>query len=157
MSLRVSTPRLRFKIEHSTLDFIYLTMDQTEIIKKYLKEIPGIAAVYLYGSFASGRGQIQSDIDIGVLYKQGEEPGLQKRLDIADQLTSLLEREVDLLSLNGASPVIRMQVLKKGTKIFELDRKEANRFFVQTINEYCDLKITRSVIEKNIDRARIYG
>lgn len=132
-------------------------MDQTKIIKKYLKEIPGIAAVYLYGSFASGRGQIQSDVDIGILYKRGEEPGLEKRLDIADQLTSVLGREVDLLVLNDASPVIRMQVLKKGKKLFELDRREVNRFFVQTINEYCDLKITRSVIEKNIGRARIYG
>lgn len=132
-------------------------MKQIKIIKEYLQEEAGIAAVYLYGSAASGRDQAGSDIDIALLYKQGMKPDINKQLQIVDDLTSTLEREVDLLVLNGASPVIRMQVLKKGKKIIERDRREVNRFFVQTINEYCDLKITRSVIEKNVNRARIYG
>lgn len=132
-------------------------METAEIIKEYLKEKAGIAAVYLYGSAASGRVQAGSDIDIALLYKRGEEPDHNKRLQIEDHLTSVLKREVDLLVLNDASPIIRMQVLKKGIKVLERDRKEVNRYFVQTMNEYSDLKITRSVIEKNISRARIYG
>jgi predicted nucleotidyltransferase len=132
-------------------------MKQTEIIKEYLQKEEDIAAVYLYGSAAVGRDQAKSDIDIALLYKQGMEPDVNKRLQITDHLTSALKKEVDLLILNRASPIIRMQVLKKGMKLLERDRKEVNRFFVQTINEYSDLKITRSVIEKNISRARIYG
>jgi predicted nucleotidyltransferase len=132
-------------------------MESAEIIKEYLQEETGIAAVYLYGSAASGRDQASSDIDIALLYKQGMQSDINKQLQIADDLTSALGREVDLLMLNGASPIIRMQVLKKGMKLLERDRREVNRFFVQTINEYSDLKITRSVIEKKIGRARIYG
>lgn len=132
-------------------------MESAEIIKEYLQEETGIAAVYLYGSAASGRDQASSDIDIALLYKQGMQSDINKQLQIADDLTSALGREVDLLMLNGASPIIRMQVLKKGIKLLERDRREVNRFFVQTINEYSDLKITRSVIEKKIGRARIYG
>jgi len=139
------------------LDFIYLNMLQVETIKKYFNKDTALAAVYLFGSVASGREQADSDVDIALLYKEGEVPDTNKQLLICDELTSVLEKEVDLLILNDASPIIRMQVLKKGKKIFERDRKENNRFFVQTINEYCDLKITRSIIEKNIDRARIYG
>ncbi len=132
-------------------------MEQIGIIKEFLQEEPGIAVVYLYGSAASGRDQVNSDIDIAILYKRGNEPDINKQVQISDELTSKLGREVDLLILNGASPIIRMQVLKKGEKLLVPDRKEANRFFVQTFNEYCDLKITRSVIEEKIDRARIYG
>ena len=81
----------------------------------------------------------------------------KKQLQITDDLTSALEREVDLLIMNSASPIIRMQVLKKGKRLLERNQSETNRFFVQTVNEYCDLKITSSVIEKKIDQARIYG
>ncbi|MDR9410334.1 MAG: nucleotidyltransferase domain-containing protein [Balneolaceae bacterium] len=132
-------------------------MDQFRIIEEYFSRKPGIAAVYLYGSAASGKEHKHSDLDIALLYKEGEEPEFNEQLQIVDDLTSSLGKEIDLLILNGASPIIRMQVLKKGKKMIERDRKETNRFFVQTINEYCDLKITRSVIEQNINKARIYG
>jgi predicted nucleotidyltransferase len=132
-------------------------MDQSRVIEEYFSQKPGIAAVYLYGSAASGKEHNHSDLDIALLCKKGEEPEFNEQLQIADDLTSALGKEIDLLILNGASPIIRMQVLKKGTKMIERDRKETNRFFVQTINEYCDLKITRSVIEQNINKARIYG
>lgn len=116
-----------------------------------------MSAVYLFGSEASGMSNDKSDVDIGILFEKHHLPSRDDLLDIEDNLTSLFRREVDLVVLNNASPIIRMQVLKKGKKIVEHNRKDVNFFFVRTLNEYDDLKQVRSVIERSIERGRIYG
>lgn len=123
----------------------------------YVKVNEDVAALYLFGSQAGGLTHKESDVDTAFLFQAGKIPGSDQRLQIQDDLTALLGREVDVVVLNNASPVIRMQVLRKGKKIFERNRKAVNEFFVRTINEYDDLKRVRSVIEKNIIRGKIYG
>jgi uncharacterized protein len=64
---------------------------------------------------------------------------------------------VDIVVLNSASPVIKMQVLKKGALLISKDRKVYHEFIVRTVNEYDDLKRTRKEIENNILKGRIYA
>jgi hypothetical protein len=64
---------------------------------------------------------------------------------------------VDVVVLNNASPVIRMQVLRKGLLLINKDRRAYHEFFVNTVNEYDDLKRTRKEVEDNILRGRIYA
>lgn len=133
-------------------------MTETEDkLTNFFKDHPDISAVYLFGSEASGLSNEQSDVDVAILFRRNKGVSRDKRLEIEDNLIALLKREVDLVVLNDASPILRMQVLKKGKKIVEHNRKDANSFFVQTLNEYDDLKRVRSVIEKSIERGRIYG
>lgn len=126
-------------------------------IPALLKGYSGIVSAYLYGSEASGHSGPGSDIDIALLYERSNVPSFSEKMEIEDKMTSALEKEVDLLILNTASPVIRMQVLRKGKKLFDFNHSVTNNFFVQTVNEYCDLKMTRSVIEKSLGRTGIYG
>lgn len=116
-----------------------------------------MSAVYLFGSEASGMSNKKSDVDVGILFEKDQLPSGDDLLDMEDNLTSHLKREVDFVVLNDASPIIRMQVLRKGKKILEHNRKDANSFFVRTVNEYDDLKQVRKVIEKRIEKGRIYG
>lgn len=133
-------------------------MSQTEeILTNYFKDSPNISAVYLFGSEAMRLSNKQSDVDIAILFDRESVPSRDSLLEMEDELTSLFKREVDLVVLNNASPIIRMQVLKKGKKIVEHNRKDVNFFFVRTLNEYDDLKQVRSVIERSIERGRIYG
>lgn len=133
-------------------------MSQTEeILRNYFTDSRDISAVYIFGSEASGLSSHHSDVDIAVLFNKESISTGDDLLQMEDELTSLLKREVDLVVLNNASPIIRMQVLKKGKKIIEHNRKDVNSFFVRTLNEYDDLKQVRSVIEKSIERGRIYG
>ncbi|MEQ8214237.1 MAG: nucleotidyltransferase domain-containing protein, partial [Smithellaceae bacterium] len=71
-------------------------------------------------------------------------------------LNGILKREIDIAVLNSASPVLKMQVLKKGIPVFTKDKKYYNQFFVDTINQYDDLKQTRKICEDNILKGRIY-
>ncbi len=65
--------------------------------------------------------------------------------------------EAAIVTLNNASPVIKMQVLKKGTLLVSKDPKVYNEFFVNTVKQYDDLKRTRKEIEEKILRGRIYA
>ncbi len=123
----------------------------------YFSTETDVNAVYLFGSETSGRTHEESDIDIAILFHDGNEPDIDRVLAIQDKLTSLLSCETDIVVLNGASPIIRMQVLRKGKKLLERDHRAYSRFFVRTIKEYDDLKRVRAVIEKKIMRGSIYG
>jgi len=126
-------------------------------LEDYLSEVPDVALVYLYGSQAAGSATAESDVDIAILFNEFGVPGTDRYLQMEDNMTSRLKREVDLLVLNSASPVIRMQVLNNGTLIIKNDHQTYIRFFVKTVNEYDDLKKVRQINERNILKGRIYG
>jgi predicted nucleotidyltransferase len=70
----------------------------------------------LFGSRADGSHKPSSDWDIGVL-------GLNKldnvqRWDLAQELASLLNTDVDLVDLLSASTVLNMQVVSKGQLLY---------------------------------------
>lgn len=123
----------------------------------YVTKREEILVAYLFGSQATGQPHHESDVDVALLFRFDNIPATDQLLQMQDDLTSLLKKESDIVVLNDASPIIRMQVLRKGKKLFERDRRAFNRFFVRTVNEYDDLKKVRSVIEKKISRGRIYG
>ena len=70
--------------------------------------------------------------------------------------SKLAEKPVDIVVLNTASPVLRMQVLKYGILIKKETRTYID-FYVTTLNEYDDLKYFRREIEENMLRGRIYA
>lgn len=96
-------------------------------------------------------------MDIAVLFIRENLPDTDRRLQLIDDLSSIAKREVDLLILNEASPIICMQVLKKGKMIVNQCHQSYLDFFAKTVSKYDDLKRVRSVIEKNMVKGRIYG
>jgi predicted nucleotidyltransferase len=126
-----------------------------DVLQAYYRERREIAAVYLYGSVVKGRLTPESDIDIGVLYDAASQRDFQKHADDQTALTAALGREVDLVSLAEASPILRYQVLKYGERVLTRDPKTVNLFFVRTVNEYCDLKVIRREIERHMKEVRI--
>ena len=128
-----------------------------EILAGTLERQKDLAAAYLFGSQTTDSKHRDSDVDVALLFQRGRVPGTDQLLQLQDELTSALQKETDLVVLNDNSPIICMQVLQKGDKIVERDRRAVNEFFVRTMNEYDDLKRVRSVIEKKISRGRIYG
>lgn len=118
-----------------------------------------ILTIYLFGSVLTRT--LAGDVDVAILVDQDaiEESHypLGFHAFLKDELSSALRCDnVDLLLLNGASPIIAMQVLRKGKKIFERDPRKTNEFFVRTVNRYSDLKLVRREIERMITSGRLY-
>ena len=125
------------------------------VLEPFLARKNGIHLVFLFGSSVNRRVHPASDVDIGILF--GSVPHVSQMSALTAELSSLLKKEVDLVVLNHASPILRMQVLKKGVLVFARDLKLYHQFFVDTVNQYDDLKRIRKTCEDNILRGRMYA
>ena len=110
--------------------------------------------LFLFGSFARGFSTDESDVDVAIMFRKM--PDFFGLNDLKDQLSRCAGKEVDILTLNTASPIIKMQVLRYGLLV-KTDKRTYNDFFVSTLREYYDLKYLRREIEENLLKGRIYA
>lgn len=126
-------------------------------LRRFFADREEVKAVYLFGSAAVGRTGADSDVDLGLLFAQRFEPGFPYLGRLRTDLEHELKGAVDVVDLGRASPILRMQVLRKGVLVLDRDGKTANRFFVRTLNEYFDLKRVRRPIELRMAREEPHG
>lgn len=101
----------------------------------------GLAAVYLFGSFARGTQRADSDVDVGLLFADGApSPGLAgPRSRIEGELEAVLGRPVQAVTLNTAPPDLVHRVLRDGRLVYERDPSRRIRFEVGMRGRYLDL------------------
>ena len=125
------------------------TPSKEEIVRQvaqFAAEQPTVLAAYLFGSAAQNRLADESDVDIGLLFETS--PEALRLLELQEVLTTALNRQSDLVSLNQASPILAMQVLKHGEIVFERSQRAVREFQVRTLFAYFDLKQVRKPIEE---------
>lgn len=100
-------------------DAMMSTIDQSRleaVVWKLRALVPGLRAVYLFGSQASGEASAASDVDLAVL---AEQPlTARQRWEIGEAIADILRRDVDLVDLRQASTVLRIQVVGHGRRIW---------------------------------------
>jgi predicted nucleotidyltransferase len=106
---------------------------------------PEVAAAYVFGSVARGTADAESDIDIGLVYREPARSSAHD--DLADELTSALARatgreRVDVLDLGAQGPIFCHQVLIEGKLIHETDRARRVDFESDTIVRAIDFRPT---------------
>jgi uncharacterized protein len=126
-----------------------------EQLKKLLSGYENAVLVFLFGSFAEDHVSVFSDLDLAIVFR--ETPDISMVNELKGKVEGTLKIAVDIVILNSASPIIRMQVLKKGVLLINRDPSVYNHFFVDTLNAYDDLKRNRREIEENILKGRIYA
>lgn len=124
-------------------------------LKETLTMHSDIVLVFLFGSFPRGETTSFSDLDIALFFTGAID--FYRINELKEDISEMFGIEVDIVVLNNASPIIKMQVLKKGTLLINKDQRTYNEFFVNTVKEYDDLKRTRKEIEEKILRGRIYA
>ncbi len=116
------------------------------------KNHENINLAYLFGSYAKGRITPLSDVDVGVLLDDKIDPKVyfDIQLDLSDQLSSYLNKEVEVVILNRADPRLSYQVMKYGKIVFEKDRNLKADFERKALNIYFDLKPMFDFYEKKL-------
>lgn len=124
----------------------------------------GAAVVYLYGSEALQRAGPLSDIDVGLVLKDPR-PILrdrERRYELYSKLMDCLEpalspglsREMDLVFLQTASPVLRFQAINAGHPLFVADPMFQADFEASVIQEYLDVQpLVETHFQTALDRA----
>ena len=103
---RVALPALRYT--HSAMDVVSLLHDN-------LDHEPAVELVVLFGSHACGRARRDSDVDLGIAWSAGT-----TRLDrnaVLDRIERATRTTVDMIDLDEAPPLLRMEIARTGEVI----------------------------------------
>ncbi len=108
-----------------------------ERLRTALSGVPGIRLAVLFGSAASGRLRGDSDVDIAILAAEAgrdepDEPTLFRALSHATK------SDIDVVSLDTASTLLKWQVATKGIPLVQARRGEFGRFQARAASEYLD-------------------
>lgn len=120
-----------------------ITPEQQSEIVRTVSSLESLKLAYLFGSRAREQANQQSDWDIAILT---ETPNDSVTIwELAQQLASVLDSNVDLIDLSNASTVMRMQVVSDGVLLFG-NEYDADVFAVQTYSMYGSLQSARQAI-----------
>jgi len=101
----------------------------------------GLDTLWLFGSEAEGKERQGSDVDLAALFRR--QPKGLELLDARTELEEILHRDVDLVDLDHASPILGMQVLRRGRLLMDRNPRRRSSFSGRTLSMYEDLKIMR--------------
>jgi predicted nucleotidyltransferase len=109
---------------------------------EYLDSQEDVLLAYLFGSVVSGRSNPMSDVDLAVLVQRQPDPRslLERQLSLSLGVAQYAGREVDLVLLNQASPLMRYEVTRHGRVLYERRPAERIAFEVRARQRYFDLK-----------------
>jgi uncharacterized protein len=118
--------------------------------------IDGLITVYRFGSTVDGRTHQGSDTDIAVLSRVRLSP--VSRFEIQERLAAELGRDVDLVDLTAASPVLAIQVVAHGQVLYEGDAAARGQFEDLTFGRYARLnEERRGILERIAAEGTVYG
>lgn len=110
----------------------------------------------LFGSFAENRATEESDVDIAILCDPAQLPSGLELIAWREELSEILKKEVDLLCLNTASPIIGMQVDQKRKNIFIKNQLQYSQYQMRLFSDYAELKELRAPMEQQILKRKYY-
>ncbi|WP_298630877.1 nucleotidyltransferase family protein [uncultured Thermus sp.] len=85
----------------------------TQVCRRY-----GVRRLWVFGSFARGEADAESDLDLLVEFQPGKVPGLEF-LALEKELSRLLGKRVDLHTPRSLSRYFREEVLKEARSLYE--------------------------------------
>jgi predicted nucleotidyltransferase len=115
------------------------TLSNAEIegeIRAFAASDPRILAAYLFGSRGRREETEQSDVDVGVLFRQEE--SLHEVLLLEDALEQRLGLPVDLIDAGKASAFLALDILR-GERVFCADLDRCDEFELYVMRRAGDL------------------
>ena len=121
-------------------------------LKTIFERYPGIQAVYLFGSSASGRATPESDLDLAVL---ADDTNLRHRkLDILAELAEKGFCNVDLVFLPGNGVVLQYEAVRLNRILYQRPDFDSAAVFSLFVRRYLDflpyLKVQRDAYKQRV-------
>jgi len=129
--------------------------NRATIIEQLQAELPGLMAIYAFGSRVRGDAHAESDLDLAVLVAGYASP--LRLWALATPLAELAGCEVDLLDLRAASTVMQYQIITTGERWWAADAQAA-LYEAMILSERTELEQARAGLLADIEqRGSIYG
>lgn len=112
--------------------------------------------IYLFGSAV--RNELREESDIDIAYYSDTSPTPYENFMLAQEISEILRKDIDLVDLKKSSAVFKAQVVGTGKKIFCSDEDKRMYFEMRAFKEYALLNEERKEIIKGIKkRGSVYG
>jgi hypothetical protein len=111
---------------------------QRKKIKKILSKDNNIIAAYLFGSYAVGVANEDSDFDVAVLVENVPNDSIDYRIKKAMELEKILGKDVDFVIINNSSYILTFQIFKEGKIIYEKDADKRAVYQMHFLSRYYD-------------------
>lgn len=115
-----------------------------EKIKEILEKEPEVLFAYLFGSYAKGTQDKNSDIDIAIYLKDTgileKDPLYPSRLAIKIERAMAEKKTIDMRILNDSTLRFKSQVLRYGKLLHSTDEKKRIEFETSSLACYYDFK-----------------
>lgn len=108
-------------------------------VKACLIKKDNIVFAYVFGSFVSGTQTKDSDMDFAVYFSE-EDIDAAEYLDLKVELADIAKRDVDIVILNTANPLVKSEIFGNGMRLFSQDEELESDFIVKSLFEYEDMK-----------------
>jgi len=138
-----------------------LKSEKIQKLKDYFEKEPSALMAFLFGSRVGNLERKVSDWDIAVYLKK---ESLRKETKIWSDLVDILGKEVDLISLRDAPPILASRIVREGIPLkikdrnffldFLLDITEKADYFIRFSKEYYEI-YQRAKSLSETDKARI--
>lgn len=130
-------------------------MNRAVIIQTLQARLPGLLAIYAFGSRITGTAGSDSDLDMAVLVAGYAEP--LALFDLSGELADVAGCSVDLLDLRAASTVMQYQIITTGQRWWARDAQAA-LFEAAVLSEKTALDTARAGLLADIQqRGTVYG
>jgi uncharacterized protein len=124
-------------------------MDPVEALTRVVASVPDLRLAVLFGSAAKGQERPGSDLDVGVLFASGAQADMAA-------LRVALEREtgrvVDLIQLDSAPPLLRMEIGRHGRVLFEREAGTWSLFRAHAMIDWWDWAPTARMMHETAAR-----
>lgn len=123
-----------------------------ERLKDLFASYNNIKAAYLFGSYAEGKENKNSDIDIGILL--GENADEMVKIKILTTLTENNFDNIDLVIINKASILVKYEIIKHNKLIYSRNDFNSAAYYSKIVRFFLDfkpfLKVQRSYLKERI-------
>ena len=120
-----------------------------EEIKKIILNKIECEAIILFGSYARGTQNSESDIDIAI--KPKKELSKKEQFYLSQEIADAINTEVDLVNLDDIGDGFRYEILINGRTIYCEDEFKFELYKLDMYREYLELNESRRLI---IDRMK---
>lgn len=126
------------------------------LVQALSTRLPGLIAVYRFGSYDTPAERADSDIDLGLQADHPLDP--VALFHLAGELATLAGRDVDLVDMIRCSTVMRAQIVATGDLVYCRDPYLCDDFAATAFSRYAHLNEARRGILDDIQaRGSIHG
>lgn len=130
--------------------------EKRKIIKETILKKVDCEAILLFGSYARGTQNAESDIDIAI--KPNRKLSKKEIFEIRLELEETIKRDVDLINLDYINDDFRYEILMNGKILYCKEQLKFELYKLDMCQQYFDLNESRkTIIERIKNGGKIYG